>query len=605
MGYGTFSQNLQLGLMSRKKLVWQIFLPFLAIIVCALLAVTWTISREIETFHLRQTTKDLETRAILAGKQLTSQISLANSEQVNRLCKELGSSTATRLTVVLRDGTVIGDSEWQPGQMDNHANRPEIKLALQGITGTATRFSHTLQQNMLYVAIPVIEQGRIAGSMRAALSIADLEQTLSKLIMKLVGGGMAVALIAAFVALTVARRIIRPLGELQKGAERFAQGDLQKHLPISEVTEIGGLAEAMNSMAAQLDERLRTVIRQRNEQDAVLASMIEGVIAIDTNQVVLRINRAAAHLLQIDPAKATGRHIGEVTRKVDLHRFVEQALSSSEPVEAELTLLHQGEERYLQAHGTPLRGALGQQIGALVVVHDVTRLHRLENLRRDFVANVSHELKTPITAIKGAVETLQDGAMNNPQDGLHFLEIAGRQADRLNALVDDLLSLSRLERDAEADEIKCTKEVLQPILEAAVQACATAAEANKVQVQLFCSEQLTAHVNALLLEQAVINLVDNAIKYSDADGVVTIEGWQDGDQVMIKVQDRGQGIAKAHLPRLFERFYRVDAARSRAVGGTGLGLSIVKHIVQAHSGKVTAHSTPGAGSVFTISLPIS
>ena len=589
--------------MSRKKLVWQIFPPFLVIIICALLAVTWTISREIESFHLRQTTKDLETRAILASRLLTGPTSLTNPEQVDRLCKELGHSTATRLTVVLRDGTVIGDSEGQPGQMDNHANRPEITLALQGTTGTATRFSRTLRQNMLYVAIPIIEQGLVAGSMRAALSIAELEQTLSKIILKLVGGGLAVALIAALVALTVSRRIIRPLRELQQGAERFAGGDLQKRLPISEVTEIGGLAETMNTMAAQLDERLRTVIRQRNEQDAVLTSMIEGVIAIDTNQVVLRINRAAAHLLQIDLAKAVGRHISEVTRKVDLQRFVEHSLSSSDPVEAELTILHRGEERYLQAHGTPLLGALGQ-IGALVVIHDVTRLHRLENLRRDFVANVSHELKTPITAIKGAVETLQDGAMNNPQDGRHFLDIAGRQADRLNALVDDLLSLSRLERGLEAAEIKCKKQGLQPILEAAVQACATAAESCKVQVRLFCSEQLTARVNALLLEQAVINLVDNAIKYSEAEGAVTVEGWQDGELVMLKVQDRGQGIDKAHLPRLFERFYRVDAARSRAVGGTGLGLSIVKHIVQAHRGKVTVHSTPGEGSVFTITLPV-
>ena len=590
--------------MSRKKLVWQIFPPFLVIILCALLAVTWTISREIESFHLRQTTKDLETRAIFAGKQLAGQISLANSAQVDRLCKELGNNTATRLTVVLRDGTVIGDSEGQPGQMDNHARRPEISLALQGKTGTAIRFSRTLQQNMLYVAIPLIEQDQVVGSMRVALSISGLGQTLSKITLKLVGGGLVVALLAAFVALFVSRRISHPLGELQKGAERFAGGDLQKRLPISEVTEIGGLAEAMNSMAAQLDERLRTVIRQRNEQDAVLASMIEGVIAIDANQVVLRINRAAAHLLQIDLAKAVGRHISEVTRKVDLHRFVEHALASSEPVEAELTILHQGEDRHLQAHGTPLRGAFGQQIGALVVVHDVTRLHRLENLRRDFVANVSHELKTPITAIKGAVETLQNGAMNNPQDGRHFLDIASRQAERLNALVEDLLSLSRLERNIEAEEIKCQSEVLQPVLEAAVQACATTAESCRVEVRLFCSEQLTARVNALLLEQAVINLVDNAIKYSDAEGVVTVEGWQDGDQVMIKVQDRGQGIDKAHLPRIFERFYRVDAARSRAVGGTGLGLSIVKHIVQAHRGKITAHSTPGEGSVFTISLPV-
>jgi two-component system phosphate regulon sensor histidine kinase PhoR len=270
-----------------------------------------------------------------------------------------------------------------------------------------------------------------------------------------------------------------------------------------------------------------------------------------------------------------------------------------------MTLLYQREERFLQTHGTPLRGSDGQTIGALIVVHDVTRLRRLENLRRDFVGNVSHELRTPITAIKGAVETLLAGANESPEDNQRFLEIANRQADRLNAIIEDLLSLSRLERDAESEEIDRTRERLLPILESALQSCSSIAKTRDVDVKLFCSEELEANVNSALLEQAIVNLVDNAIKYSESRKIVTLEGWQEGDHVMIKVQDRGQGIAKEHLPRLFERFYRVDAARSRAIGGTGLGLAIVKHIVQAHDGGVTVHSTPGEGSVFTISLPVS
>ncbi len=589
--------------MTRKKLVWQLFPPFLLIIICALLAVTWTISREIETFHTRQTTQDLENRAILAGKLMRGQMSIANRDHIDRLCKDLGSSTATRFTVILNNGEVIGDSEKKPEQMDNHGTRPEISQALRGHVGIRKRFSQTLRQNMLYVAVPIQEDDQVVGSIRASISIAELERTLAKITLKTTFGGLAVALVAALVALALSRRISRPLGDLQKGAERFAKGNLEQRLPISPVAEIGGLAEAMNSMAAQLDERLSTVVRQRNEQEAVLASMIEGVIAIDTNQVVLRINRAAAQLLQIDLTNAPGRMIGEVTRKVDLHRFVERALTSKDPVEAELSLLHKGESRYLQAHGTPLRGSEGQQIGALIVVYDVTRLRRLENLRRDFVANVSHELKTPITAIKGAVETLLDGAMDNPSEGRHFLEIAGRQADRLNTIVDDLLSLSRLERETETEEVPRTRQSLLPILESALQTCSTAASASKVQVNLFCTEQLQARVNAPLLEQAVINLVDNAIKYSHVEGVVTVEGWQEAKKVMIKVQDRGHGIDQEHLPRLFERFYRVDAARSRDVGGTGLGLAIVKHIIQTHDGKVEVHSTPGEGTVFTIQLP--
>jgi len=590
--------------MSNKPLVWQIFPPFLVILVCALIAVTWTISRELESFQINQATRDLEARALLAGEQLSGDINLAGAATIDRLSKELGKKTSTRITVILSDGTVIGDSEENPQQMDNHAGRPEIAVALQGKTGTATRFSQTLQQNMLYVAIPAFEKGQVTGSIRAALSMSELERTLAKITWKLVGGGLAVAMIAALVALVVSRRISRPLGELQRGAESFARGDLGHPLPGSSVAEINGLAEAMNSMAAQLDERLRTVVQQRNEQEAVLASMIEGVIAIDTDQVILKINRAAGGLLNINPATAGGRRIGEVTRKVELHRFVVRALASNEPIEAELTLPHHDEERYLQTHGSPLRGADGQKIGALIVVHNVTRLRRLENLRRDFVANVSHELKTPITAIKGAVETLKDGAMDDPQAVKPFLEIAGRQTDRLNAIIEDLLALSRLEREAESAGIERTQQTLLPILESAIQACATASEEWNVEVRMFCSATLSARVNAQLLEQAVVNLVSNAVKYSEKGGTIIIEGWQDKNQVRIKVQDRGVGIAREHLSRLFERFYRVDAARSRAIGGTGLGLAIVKHIVQAHDGEVSVHSTPGEGSVFTINLPV-
>jgi len=590
--------------MTNKGLIWQIFPPFLAIIICAVFAVTWTISREVESFQLRQTTRDLEARASLFGIQLANLLAPLDSKEIDHLCKELGWKSATRLTVIMKTGIVIGDSDNDPFKMDNHANRPEVAIALQGGIGTATRFSQTLQQNMVYVAIPITVEGKTVGSIRAALPKTELENTLAKITRNMIGGGLAVALIATLVALAVSRRISRPLGELQHGAENFARGDLDHPLPGSSVTEINGLAEAMNSMATQLDERLRTVVQQRNEQDAVLASMIEGVIAIDTDQVILKINRAAGDLLNINPVIAGGRRIGEVTRKVELHRFVVQALASKDPIEAELTLPHHDGERYLQAHGSPLRGANGQKIGALIVVHNVTRLRRLENLRRDFVANVSHELKTPITAIKGAVETLKDGAIDDPQAVKPFLEIAGRQTDRLNAIIEDLLALSRLERGTESSGIERTREQLLPILESAVQACANVSGELEIEIRVFCSETLIAQVNAPLFEQAVVNLVSNAIKYSEKGGAVNVEGWQDKHQVMIKVQDRGVGIAREHLSRLFERFYRVDAARSRAIGGTGLGLAIVKHIVQAHDGEVSVHSTPGEGSTFIISLPV-
>ena len=591
--------------MPRKRLIWQIYPPFLVIILIALVALTWFFSRTLDDFYREEKRRGLEAQGQLVVNQARDALVSGNISSLESLSIALGKQSGTRLTIILPDGRVVGDSEEAPAKMDNHARRPEIRVALEGRSGAATRYSTTLQQEMMYVALPIRSNDQIIGCVRTALPIASVDKALETVLFHVINSGILIALIAALISLWVSRRISRPLVEMKRGAERFAGGELDRRLPVYKGEEMGGLAEAMNQMAAQLNDRLQTVVSQRNEQEAVLASMIEGVLAVDHQERILRINQAAATLLGTNPELAVGRSLQEVVRKPELQRFITESLQSRTSIEADMTLLYQGEERFLQTHGTPLRGSDGQTIGALIVIRDVTRLRRLENLRRDFVANVSHELRTPITAIKGAVETLLAGANENPEDSQRFLEIANRQSDRLNAIVEDLLSLSRLERDAESDEVARTHERLLPILESALQSCSSIAKSREVDVNLFCSEELVANVNSALLEQAVINLVDNAIKYSESRNFVTVESWQEGEQVMIKVQDRGQGISKAHLPRLFERFYRVDAARSRAVGGTGLGLAIVKHIVQAHNGGVTVHSTPGEGSVFTMSLPVS
>lgn len=591
--------------MPRKRLIWQIYPPFLVIILIALVTLTWFFSRTLDDFYREEKRRGLEAQGQLVVNQARDALVSGNIGSLESLSLALGKQSGTRLTIILPDGRVVGDSEEVPVKMDNHARRPEIRVALEGRSGAATRYSTTLQQEMMYVALPVRSNGQIIGCVRTALPIASVDKALETVLIHVINSGILIALIAALISLWVSRRISRPLVEMKRGAERFAGGELDRRLPVYKGEEMGGLAEAMNQMAAQLNDRLQTVVTQRNEQEAVLASMIEGVLAVDHQEGILRINRAAATLLGTNPELAVGRSLQEVVRKPELQRFITESLQSRTSIEADMTLLYRGEERFLQTHGTPLRGSDGQTIGALIVIHDVTRLRRLENLRRDFVANVSHELRTPITAIKGAVETLLAGANENPEDSQRFLEIANRQSDRLNAIIEDLLSLSRLERDAESDEVDRTHERLLPILESALQSCSSIAKSRQVDVKLFCSEELVAKVNSTLLEQAVINLVDNAIKYSESRKIVTVESWQEGEHVMIKVQDRGQGISKEHLSRLFERFYRVDAARSRAIGGTGLGLAIVKHIAQAHDGEVTVHSTPGEGSVFTISLPVS
>ncbi|MCE9589748.1 MAG: PAS domain-containing protein [Planctomycetes bacterium] len=413
----------------------------------------------------------------------------------------------------------------------------------------------------------------------------------------------------AAVGFIISWHIGRDLMNIRTGAERFAAGDLVHKITEPGSDELGGLAESLNRMAALLDEKIRTITRQSHEQQAVLSSMIEGVLAVDNDERILSLNHAAVELIGADPGRVIGRRIQEVVRNTQLQRFVARALSSHEPVEADVVLpaspgSDAGEERYLQTHGTVLRDASGKSIGALVVINDVTRMRRLENLRRDFVANVSHELKTPVTSIKGFIETLRDGAMREPDNADQFLAIISRQADRLNSIIEDLLKLSRIEQDAERSQIELSPHRLIDVLQSAINDTAAAAGDRGLSVTLDCPHDLEPRINAPLIEQAVVNLLDNAIKYTENGGVIELAARQENAEAVIQVRDRGCGIPAEHLPRLFERFYRVDKARSRKQGGTGLGLAIVKHIAQAHRGGVSVQSTPGAGSTFTIRIPV-
>ena len=412
-----------------------------------------------------------------------------------------------------------------------------------------------------------------------------------------------IAGVLALLSLLIARWLSSPLEEMRRAARQVAAGDLTTRLPVSGSEEIAGLAETMNRMVAQLDERIRMIVRQQTEQEAVLKSMMEGVLAVDNDERLIKLNQAAARLLGADPATAQGRSIQEVIRNSDLQRFVAKVLASTQPQEAGIMLRQQGEQRFMQAHGTLLHDEDERQIGALVVLNDVTRLRHLETVRRDFVANVSHELKTPITSIKGFVETLLDGALRQPDDAERFLRIIARHTDRMNAIIEDLLTLSRLEQQDESVTINLEPCSIWEVLQIAVQSCEVKASEKQIQVEMGGDRAATALINPLLLEQAIINLIDNAIKYSAPESRVVADIARSAEETLILVRDQGCGIAREHLPRVFERFYRVDPGRSRKLGSTGLGLAIVKHIATVHHGHVTVESIPGKGSTFTIHLP--
>ncbi len=584
------------------RLLWRLYLSFFVSTLVALAGTAWYAEHSLRLFNEDQLAGDLLVRARILEQELAAYPPGTPPETIDRHCREFGRLTETRVTVILPDGTPLADSDHDTATMDNHGHRPEVLEALAGHVGRSVRFSDTMRRNLMYLAIPVRRDHAIAAVVRTALPLTAIEWSLDAVYRQIVLGGLMAAALFAIVAMYLSKRISRPIEDMRRVAERLALGDLGARMVVPRGRELGALARTLNQMAAQLGDRLGTIERQSNEQKAVFSSMSEGVLAVDGEARILHLNDAAARLLELSPAQARGKSIQETVRNLDLQRLIADTLAAGKPVETEITV-YGAEERFLQVNGAALTDADGKKLGALVVLNDVTRLKRLETVRRDFVANVSHELKTPITALKGCVETLQEGAYRNADEAARFLGMMGRQVDRLGAIVEDLLSLSRLEHDAEHNRIPLEPGSVGEVLRRATQAFAKAAAVKRIVIVLQCPADLVARINAALLEQAVGNLVDNAIKYGTEGTQVTVSGAATETGIAIQVGDQGVGIEKRHLPRIFERFYRVDQARSRALGGTGLGLAIVKHIVLAHRGTVAVESTPGQGSTFTIRIP--
>lgn len=439
-------------------------------------------------------------------------------------------------------------------------------------------------------------------SLLIAVRLASAEADIRQVLLELVLAGGVMGILAVSISLAVSWRIIRPIRELKEGTRHFAYGKLDFNIRITDSEEMSELADAMNQMAAQLNERIETEVNQRNKLEAILSSMVEGVVAVDMEERILSINPAASRIFGTRTVDLEGRGLQEMIRSLKLQQFVKKAINSAESMEGDIPL-YQFDHRILHTQSVPLRDINDQRIGTLFILNDVTRLRQLENMRRDFAANVSHEIKTPITSIKGFVETLLDQNDTSPDEIHHFLTIIMKNVDRLTVIIEDLLDLARIERLYERSEFVLNEGNIYQLLESAIQICQGAFTAKNIRIELDCEPSLMAPFDSHLLERAVVNLLDNAIKYSPPDSVIEIRAVSGEEEIEIRFRDHGIGIGKEHLPRLFERFYRVDKARSRKLGGTGLGLAIVKHIVQIHGGRITVESVPGSGSTFMIYLP--
>jgi len=589
--------------MKKRKLIWQLFPTYLLVTLLALVTVTVSYSKEMKKFYLHHTAAELTSRAHLILPQLKNLLAAQDYTAVNQTVNTQAKNAATRITVILPSGVVIGDSDESPVQMDNHANRPEIASALKGANGTSTRYSRTLQKKMMYVAVPIALDQHVMGVIRTSVPVTAIDRKLAEIRLRIILAVILISVLIAGISLYISRRISRPIEEMEKGARQFAQGNLDHSLTIPDSVELAGLAKAMNEMAAELDWKVKSAFAQRNEIRTILASMVEGVIALNPNDRILNMNQAAAEILEIPLPKDKRCSLHEIIRNTTLEKLIRDSRADNLPTDGDI-IYNKSSEKTLHVRCAPLKDADETRIGTLLVIDDVTKLRQLEIVRRDFAANVSHEIKTPLTAIKGFVETLKHHNIKDTAEQERFLNIIDRHVIRLTSIIEDLMKLSVIEQDAMEKEITFQEVKLIDILQAAVDIYGSAAEERDITVVLACDPDITIEADPSLLEQAAVNLLDNAIKYSEPGGEVILTVTVSGNEVVIDFQDHGIGIMKKHLPRVFERFYRADKARSRQLGGAGLGLAIVKHITQTHGGYVSVDSTVNKGSTFSIHLPL-
>jgi two-component system phosphate regulon sensor histidine kinase PhoR len=600
-----------MAMMWRSRMFWRLFLVSAVLLLSAIGLLGAAIVNRVEQQFLEQIQGSLRSKAVLVRELVHTQ--KADAADLQRRVHALGAEIAARITLIAKNGTVLADSHEDPKRMENQGQRPEILAAQENKLGTGTRLSNTLHLWMMYAALRATDPSRTPVFVRVGLKLDNIHEQVAGLHRIVWTAATITALAAMILAFWMARRITRPLQELTAGAKQIAAGKYGQRVYVAGHDEVGTLAQAFNHMSFRLAAQFAQLEEDRQQLRAILSGMIEGVIALDAQQRILFVNERAARLLEFQAPAFVGRKLWEMVRQPALQETVQRAFADSEPCQQELNLTGLG-AKSLTVHAARLAGVPDR--GIILVLHDTTELRRLERVRQEFVANVSHELKTPLSVIKACIETLLDGAVDDTEHRGAFLERIADQTERLHRLILDLLSLARIESDLEIFEFQNV--ALGPVVEACLERHRALAE-GKVQRLEVCgpakiipsladtdsaaAADITAWADEEAIGQILDNLVENAVKYTPPGGRIAVS-WQAADgQVCLEVEDTGIGIAPADLPRIFERFYRVDKARSREMGGTGLGLAIVKHLVQAMHGSVRATSQPGGGTTFSVLLP--
>ncbi|OGR42259.1 MAG: hypothetical protein A2X28_09435 [Elusimicrobia bacterium GWA2_56_46] len=583
-----------------KTFKFRLFLSYLALSAGVLGAAFFLVYQRLERTEVSALRSKLSDEAALVSAQLRS--SDIASPEINTLAHSLGLKVRSRLTIIGADGRVLADSELDSASvkgMENHADRPEVAAALEGEAAYELRRSATLGTVMLYAAYPVRFAGRTGAVVRLAVPASQLE-SLRTLLKKTLLAALALALLLSlFLSMAVSAGFSRPFEKIVYGSKKFAAGDFSYRIQKDFHGEMGRLAETLNSMSAAIQEYLRRVETQSQQLSAAFGNMAEGVLVTGPDARVTALNPAMERIFSVKTEASVSRPLLEVIPNARLSKICARVLSEGKPVSEEMEL------------STPVRGIFsvtaspvfenGGVSGCLMVVHDITEVRRLEAKRRDFVANVSHELKTPLTAIRGYVETLLGGAVDDRKHTIEFLGVIHAQAERLDNIVSDLLKLSSLE--SSAVEIRKGNIELKDLADSLIAGLASVFKSKNAVISNMIPPGLIVRADPEKLGQVFINLLDNAVKFSPGNAQVELSAQEPRGNVKVLIKDNGIGIPQNQLGRIFERFYRVDKARSREMGGTGLGLSIVKHVVELHGGSVGAESAEGRGSTFWFTIP--
>ncbi len=572
----------------RKPIFLKLFISYVVLISLfsfLMLFISFEIAKK---NYIDTLTEDLGKICLALEDKVLALVKSKREKELNRIVKEFSPKIGTRITVIGNNGVVIADSEEDPSVMENHKNRPELKKALKGREGMSIRFSATVKEEMLYVAVPVEADGEIIAAIRASLFLKDIKGILANLRKKTIEVTLIVGLIALVFSLIFSARIVKPVKELCRAAGKVASGDFSSKVILDRDDELKDLAVSFNHMTDQIKSLFQQLTGQKDELDNIIASITEGLLVLGIDGTILLANQTFKKIIGTEGFK--GRFYWEIIKEPDFAELIKIIVRKRNNISKEILLK---DKTFLCS-----AAFLEAKEEIVIVFYDLTQIRELEKIKKDFVINVSHELKTPLTSIKGYVETLEE---DPSKENLKYLSVIRRNTERLINIVKDLLVLAELEEGKEKFEFK--KINISGLVKGLVKLFEPKAKSKNIEFRVEIPDKniiLTA--DSFKIEQMLINLVDNAVKYTD-EGFVMVALREDGRNAYIEIEDTGVGIKEEDIQRIFERFYVVDKSRSRILGGTGLGLSIVKHIVLQHNGDIKVSSVPSKGTKFIVVLP--